>query len=107
MDDGDEDTAGARSAADEVSMLGAISREMVGLYKEQFGRGPTSVRTDWAGPDMLVTALEDTLVPAERNLVRMGEHHRLRDVRMCFQYATVAEFCAPVERLSGRKCGAS
>lgn len=88
---------------DQPSVLGAISKEMVGLYKEQFGRGPTSVRTHWSGPDMLVTTLEDTLTPAERNLVKLGEHQRLRDVRMFFQYATVEEFCEPVERLTGRK----
>ncbi len=47
--------------------------------------------------------LEDTLTPAERNLVKMGEHQRLRDKRMFFQYATVREFCEPVEQITGRK----
>ena len=86
-----------------TSILADISREMVRLYKEQFGRGPTKARTDWAGPDMLITALEDTLTPAERNLTRLGQHGRVRDMRTFFQYATVEEFCGPVERLTGRK----
>ena len=47
--------------------------------------------------------LEDTLTPAERNLAEMGEHERLRETRMFFQYARVREFCEPVERLTGRK----
>jgi uncharacterized protein YbcI len=85
------------------SALAAISNEMVRLYKDQFGRGPTGARTSWAGPDTLVVILDDTLTPAERNLVRMGEHERLRETRMFFQYATVREFCEPVERLTGRK----
>jgi uncharacterized protein YbcI len=80
-----------------------ISNEMVRLYKEQFGRGPTKARTNWAGSDVVVTVLEDTLTPAERNLVKLGEHQRLRDLRMFFQYASVKEFCEPVERLTGRK----
>jgi uncharacterized protein YbcI len=80
-----------------------ISREMVRIYKEQFGRGPTTTRTKWAGTDTLVTTLEDTLTPAERNLAGMGEHERLRETRMFFQYASVKEFCEPVERLTGRK----
>ena len=80
-----------------------ISDEMVRLYKDQFGRGPTRARTYWAGPDIVTVILEDTLTPAERNLVKMGEHQRLRDTRMFFQYATVEEFCEPVERLTGRK----
>ena len=85
------------------SILADISREMVRLYKEQFGRGPTKARTDWAGPDVLITVLEDTLTPAERNLTRLGEHQRVRDMRTFFQYATVADFCTPVERLTGRR----
>jgi hypothetical protein len=32
----------------------------------------------------------------------MGQHQRLRDTRMFFQYATVREFCEPVERITGR-----
>ena len=86
-----------------TSILADLSREMVRLYKEQFGRGPTKARTDWAGPDVLITVLEDTLTPAERNLTRLGEHGRVRDMRTFFQYATVHEFCEPVERLTGRR----
>ena len=33
----------------------------------------------------------------------MGEHQRLRDVRMFFQYASVSESIEPVERITGRK----
>ena len=80
----------------------AISTAMVRLYKEQFGRGPTKTRTHWCSPDVICVILEDTLTPAERNLVKMGEHQRLRDLRMCFQYATVREFCEPVEQITGR-----
>jgi uncharacterized protein YbcI len=85
------------------AVLAEISNEMVRLYKDYFGRGPTKARTSWAGADTVLCILEDTLAPAERNLVEMGEHHRLRDTRMFFQYATVREFGEPVERLTGRK----
>jgi uncharacterized protein YbcI len=84
------------------SVLMEVSNTMVRIYKDQFGRGPTSARTHWAGPEILITVLEDTLTPAERNLVALGEHQRLRDTRMFFQYATVATFCEPVERITGR-----
>ena len=84
-------------------MLADISREMVRVYKEQFGRGPTKARTQWAGSDVLITVLEDTLTPVERRLVTMGEHQRVRDMRMFFQYASRPDFCEPVERLTGRK----
>jgi uncharacterized protein YbcI len=92
-----EDRSDGRSG-----VLAAISNEMVRLYKDQFGRGPNRVRTYWCGDDIVTTVLEDTLTPAERSLATMGEHQRLRDTRMFFQYATVREFCEPVERLTGR-----
>jgi uncharacterized protein YbcI len=79
-----------------------ISNAMVRLYKQQFGRGPTSARTYWCGRDAVMCVLEDTLTPAERSLVKMGEHQRLRDTRIFFQYATVREFCEPVEQITGR-----
>jgi uncharacterized protein YbcI len=84
-------------------VLQAISNEMVRVFKEQFGRGPTRARTEWAGRDAIVVVLEDTLTPAERNLVDMGEHERLRETRMFFQYASVRELCEPIERLTGRR----
>jgi uncharacterized protein YbcI len=98
-----DDEAADNGAERQQSASMAISNEMVRLYKEQFGRGPTKTRTHWCGPDVVAVVLEDTLTPAERNLVKLGEHQRLRDVRMFFQYATVAEFCEPIERLTGRK----
>jgi uncharacterized protein YbcI len=87
----------------EHGLLSAISNEMVRIYKDAFGRGPTKTRTRWAGPDMLLVTLEQTLTPIERRLRDMGEHQRLRELRMLFQYAEVDRFCEPVERLTGRR----
>src|SRR4051794_12161950 len=84
-------------------LLPTIAGEFVRLFKEQFGRGPTRARAEWAGRDTVVVLLEDSLTPAERNLAQMGEHERLRETRMFFQYASVKEFCEPIERLTGRK----
>jgi uncharacterized protein YbcI len=95
--------AGPRDAPDGQSVQLALSNAMVRLYKEQFGRGPTKARTNFAGPDVVVCTLEDSLTPAERNLAAMGEHQRLRDVRLFFQYATEDKFRGAVERITGRK----
>jgi len=84
-------------------MLSAISNEMVRIYKDQFGRGPTKTRTQWSGPDIVVVTLEQTLTAAERRLRELDEHGRVRDLRLLFQYAEVAAFCDPIERLTGRK----
>ncbi|HEV2791387.1 MAG TPA: Na-translocating system protein MpsC family protein [Solirubrobacterales bacterium] len=80
-----------------------ISREMVRLYKELFGRGPTKARTEFAGPDIVICSLENTFTPAERSLAAMGEHQRLRDTRMYFQAATAEKFRGAVEKVTGRR----
>ena len=85
------------------SPLQAISNAMAQIYKTQFGRGPMKVRTYFAGPDAVVCVLEDTQSPAERRLVDLGEHQRLRDLRLAFQYATETEMRAPIERVTGRR----
>ena len=76
---------------------------MVRLYKEQFGRGPTKARTEFAGPDTVICTLENSFTPAERSLVEMGEHQRMRDTRMYFQHATEDRFRETIERILGRK----
>jgi uncharacterized protein YbcI len=82
--------------------LSGVSNAMVKLYKEQFGRGPTKARSDLAGPDTLICTLEDSLTPAERNMVKAGEHQRLRDLRMYFQHASEKDFISTVEGITGR-----
>jgi uncharacterized protein YbcI len=81
----------------------AVSRAMVKLHKEQFGRGPTNARSDFAGPDTLICVLDDALLPAERRLVEMGQQERVHESRMYFQVATRAEFIAAVEAIVSRK----
>ena len=85
------------------SVMAEISREMVRLYKVQFGRGPTKARTNFAGPDIVIVTLEETFTPAEQRLAEMGEHQRLRDTRLYFQHATEDEFRSVIERILGRK----
>lgn len=98
------DHAGQNGGSDPSgSILAAVSNAMVRLYKDQFGRGPTQARTDFAGPDTIVCLLHESLTPAERNLAKLGEHQRLRDVRLFFQYATEDEFRSAVEDITGRR----
>ena len=99
----DQATNDGRVVVDHDSVLMQVSNEMVRLYKTQFGRGPTKARTNWAGPDTLISTLENSLTPAERNMVAMGEHQRLRDTRTFIQYAIEERFCEIVERLTGRE----
>jgi uncharacterized protein YbcI len=93
---------GSRSPDGRSPML-ELSNAMVRLYKEVFGRGPTKARAHFAGPDTLVVVLEDSMTVAERNLASLGEHQRLRDARLFFQYAVEQEFRQAVERILGRR----
>ena len=80
-----------------------VSNAMVALYKELFGRGPTKVRSNYAGPDTLLCTLENTFTQAEKNLQTMGEHQRLRDMRTFFQYSASTQFIERVETITGRQ----
>jgi uncharacterized protein YbcI len=81
----------------------AVSNAMTRLYKDLFGRGPTKVRAAYAGPDTVVVTLENTMTQAERNMVRLGEQQRLRDVRLFFQHSSAEELKRPVEDILGRR----
>jgi uncharacterized protein YbcI len=83
-------------------VLATISNEMVRLHKEHLGRGPTKARTYFAGPDTVVCLLEDSLTPVERSLTDMGEHGRVREIRLLFQYTAQTNFIEAVERATGR-----
>jgi uncharacterized protein YbcI len=86
-----------------TSILMAVSNAMVKLHKEQFGRGPTNSRANFAGADTLVCVLQDVLLPAELKMVELGDAARVRESRIAFQAATEAEFIASVEQIVRRK----
>jgi uncharacterized protein YbcI len=98
-----EELASGPPPSAEQNPTAVLSNAMVGLYKELFGRGPTQARTVFAGPDILICTLEQSLTPAERSLAAMGEHQRLRDVRLLFQHAREQDFCGLVERVTQRR----
>jgi uncharacterized protein YbcI len=83
--------------------LQEITNAMVRLYKELFGRGPTKARTNYAGPDTLVATLGNSLTPAEQAMLALGEHQRVREIRMFFQHASESDFKETVEQITGRK----
>lgn len=99
----DVDATNLRGDDTDTEATGLIARAIVAVYKEQFGRGPTRVKVTWADADTLLCILDDTLTPAERKLLRVGSHEAVRSVRSTLHYATLHEFCGPVEEHTGRK----
>jgi uncharacterized protein YbcI len=85
------------------STLAAVSNTIVKLHKEQFGRGPTHARTDFAGRDTLVCTLEDALLPGERAMVESGRTDRVRQSRTDLQAATADLFIRAIEDILDRE----
>ena len=94
-----------RAAAVDGAPLREVSRAMVRLYKEQFGRGPESVssafqrrlRHHHLHPHQLAhTGREDACS-------RSANTSALRDIRVMFQHATEPQFRAAVEQITGRR----
>jgi uncharacterized protein YbcI len=82
--------------------LAELSNALVGVYKDVFGRGPTKCRTSYAGPDLIVSSLENSLTRPEQKMAEAGDHAQLRDLRIYFQYQFEDEFVGTVERITGR-----
>lgn len=74
----------------------------MGVYKAQFGRGPVTAHTHFAGPDVVVCILEGTLTPIERALVDLGQERQLQDIRQLFQSAAEQQFRDIIEEITGR-----
>jgi uncharacterized protein YbcI len=83
--------------------LQEVTNAMVRIYKEQFGRGPTKARTNYAGPDTLVSTLENSLTTAESSMLSLDEHQRVREIRLFFQHASERDFVDAVQQITGRK----
>jgi uncharacterized protein YbcI len=80
----------------------AISNSITKLQRENYGRGPDSVRTV-VGYDHIICFLENTFMPVERTLIEAGETDAVRETRLAFQRAMESRFINTVEEISGRK----
>ncbi len=66
------------------TVVAAISRRIVGIYAEYYGRGPTKAKTHWRD-DVVVCVFEDVFTRAERILVDGGRFDQVRLNRQAFQ----------------------
>jgi uncharacterized protein YbcI len=68
------------------STLAAISRRMVGLIKEHYGKGPTTARTYHWG-ELVVVLLSGGSTSVEKTLIADGQEQAVIDQRTAFQDA--------------------
>ena len=79
-----------------------ISREMVRLQAEYYGKGPTKAKT-YVFDDLVVVVLEETFTRAEKTLVQRGEADAIQHIRRRFQQHMAEDFTSVVEQATGRR----
>ena len=84
------------------AIVAKVSREIVGIYAEYFGRGPTKAKTVWR-EDVITCILEDAFTRAERVLVDGGRFEQVRLNRQAFQDQIEPLFRARIEAVTGRR----
>lgn len=101
MDDTGVDRAGDRLPGREGPLLEEISRRIVQLYKESYGKGPTKARTYWHD-DVITVVVRGGFTPDERTLRDAGRGEAVLEHRVQFHEAMRIRFKREVEQLTGR-----
>jgi uncharacterized protein YbcI len=84
------------------AIVAMVSREIVGIYAEYYGRGPTKAKTQWRD-DIVVCVLENVFTRAERILVDGGRFDQVRLNRQAFQDEIEPLFRSAIERVTERR----
>jgi uncharacterized protein YbcI len=85
----------------EGPLLEEISRRIVQLYKESYGKGPTRARTYWHD-DVITVVVRGGFTPDERTLREAGRAEPVLEHRVQFHQAMRTRFRQEVEQLTGR-----
>jgi uncharacterized protein YbcI len=94
MGDGDQKALG--------EMRAMISKEIVRLQTEYYGKGPTKAKT-YIVDDLVVVVLEESFTRAEKTLAERGEREAIQHIRRRFQQAMADSFTSVVEQATGRR----
>ena len=79
-----------------------ISNTIVMLFKQRFGRGPTSCRT-YLETDLVVLVMSGGYTAGERTMFEAGKWHEVRQARVAWQDSMEASFVEAIERLTRRR----
>jgi uncharacterized protein YbcI len=97
-----EDAARRREPPSEKDITDEISREILRIHEESYGKGAARSHT-YLGEDYVIVVLDDLeLLPNEEFLLEHGEHDTVMQVRTQYQQAIQATFRAAIERATGR-----
>jgi uncharacterized protein YbcI len=79
-----------------------ISKELVRLHADYYGKGPTKAKT-YIVDDLVVVVLEESFTRAEKTLVGRGEREAIQHIRRRFQQQMAESFIGIVEQATGRR----
>jgi uncharacterized protein YbcI len=86
----------------EGPILAEVSRRLVQLHKESYGRGPTKARS-FISEDVLVCMLEGGFLPVERTLRDHGHAELVTNSREAMQDVLREQFVTTIEEVTGRR----
>src|SRR3954467_4565402 len=83
-------------------MRAALSKEIVRLQAEYYGKGPTKAKT-YIVEDLVVVVLEESFTRAEKTLAERGERAAIEHIRRRFQQHMKDGFSSVGEQATGRR----
>src|SRR5919109_4108357 len=87
---------------EKTGVLAEVSRGLVHLHREYYGKGPTRAKT-YMVDDSLVCLLEGGFTIVERTLIDQGDADAVHDMRLSFQRGMGDRFKSVVESATHRK----
>ncbi len=86
----------------EDGLSAVLTRGIIGLHKQYFGRGATTARAFFVHRDLLIVELEEIFTTVERTLIQKGQRETVKSTRQTFQSAMRGEFTACIETATDR-----
>src|SRR5690349_13611754 len=86
----------------EAGVLAGITRDLVRLHHQYYGKGPTKARSYMVN-DTLISILEGGFTTVEATLIAEGKSDAVHSMRRSFQMAMEERFRSVVEKGTGRK----
>jgi uncharacterized protein YbcI len=83
-------------------MLAAISTRIVGLLRENYGRGPSRAKS-YVMDDCIVCVLRNGFTAHERTILESGDPGRVIEMRQDFQRLMERKYRETIEAITGRK----
>lgn len=86
----------------EAGVLAGITRDLVRLHHDYYGKGPTKARSYMVN-DTVISILEGGFTTVEATLIAEGKSEAVHSMRRSFQMAMEQRFRSVVEEGTGRK----